>query len=330
MRERAGSLSRLGVTAVTRAIKQAATIVDHVARLRDRGMEIDATLAKQWLTYVSYYRLSAYWYPARVMDAQGRRTDRLKPGISFSDAVALYEADRKLRALVHDGMERVEIAMRTRVSELLVKKDPLAYTNPKTFRSKFDHKKWMVTAKKRISRAGARNEAIKHYRDEYEGEYPFWVLTEVLDFSDISRLYEGLPASDQRAIAEDMGIKLDLKQLSKLQQEKVKRESPLVRWMEQLTIVRNYCAHHARLWNKSFVPAPTPALRTLPEFALLPEGQSEQVFGALVVMANLVRTTSPKTTWPDKVSSLIQNDFLTNPLVDPESLGLPEDWNGKF
>ncbi|MDK8351729.1 Abi family protein, partial [Gleimia europaea] len=85
---------------MTRAIKQAATIVDHVARLRDRGMEVDATLAKQWLTYVSYYRLSAYWYPARVMDAQGRRTDRLKPGISFSDAVALYEADRKLRALV--------------------------------------------------------------------------------------------------------------------------------------------------------------------------------------------------------------------------------------
>lgn len=100
--------------------------------------------------------------------------------------------------------------------------------------------------------------------------------------------------------------------------------------MEQLTIVRNYCAHHARLWNKSFAPGPTPALRTLPELALLPEGQSEQIFGALVVMANLVRTTSPKTTWPDKVSDLIRNDFLTNPLVDPESLGLPEDWNGKF
>lgn len=266
-------------------------------------MQVDTDLASQWLSYVSYYRLSAYWYPARHLSAHGVRQDTFKPGTRFSDAIALYEADRKLRGLVHDGMERVEIAMRTRIGEALTATDPLAYTDPQRFRPTFNHRNWMTTLDKRINRAGRNNEAIKHYRDSYDNQYPFWVLAEVLDFADISRLYEGLPASEQRKIAEDMGLVIDLTALSKNQQRKTKLQSPLVRWMEQLTIVRNFCAHHARLWNKSFAPAPTAALRTLPKFASLPLGQSGQIFGVITVMAGLIRVTSPGTTWPDKIST---------------------------
>ena len=293
-------------------------------------MDVENDLAHQWLNYVSYYRLSAYWYPARKMNSNGIREDTFDSGTRFSDAVALYEADRKLRTLVHDGMERIEIAMRTRVGEVLSDGDPLAYTVPQRFRPTFNHEQWMRTAMKRIARAGNSNEAIKHYRKKYDHQYPFWVLAEVLDFADVSRLYEGLPASDQRTIAEEMGVVIDLSGLSEKQQRKTKLQSPLVRWMEQLTIVRNFCAHHARLWNKSFAPAPTAALRTRPEFAALPEGQSEKIFGVLTVMANLVRTTSPGTTWPNRVANLIRNDFLTNPLVRPAGLGIPGGWNQSF
>ncbi|WP_406715642.1 Abi family protein [Trueperella pyogenes] len=293
-------------------------------------MQVDVNLANQWLKYVSYYRLSAYWYPARTLNTDGTREDTFNPGTSFNDIAALYEADRKLRALVHDGMGRIEIAMRTRVGEILIASDPLSYTDPKRFRPTFDHQSWLVTLKKRISRAGRNNEAIKHYRDNYNAQYPFWVLAEVMDFADISRAFEGLPTTDQRNIAEDLGIFIDLTALSKNQQRKAKLQSPLVRWMEQLTIVRNFCAHHARLWNKSFVPAPTAALRTQPEFAALPQGQSEKIFGALVVMTATVRVTSPDTTWPDKVTNLIRDNFLPNPLVQPAALGIPEDWTGSF
>ena len=306
-------------------VKQAATISEHIDLLRGRGMEVDTDLAQQWLSFVSYYRLSAYWYPAREMTASGTRKDTFVPGTRFSDAVDLYEADRKLRSLVHDGMERIEIAMRTRIGEVLCEQDPLNYRDPSRFRTNFNHQNWMSTVGKRLQRAGSRNESIKHYRAEYAGEYPFWVLAEVLDFADISRLFEGLPASDQRRVTEDLGIAIDLSVLSRNQQRKVKMQPPLVRWTEQLTIVRNFCAHHARLWNKSFTPAPTEALRTLPEFSMLPKGQSEQIFGALIVMAALVRAASPGTTWPEKVASLIRNDFLTNPLVQHTGLGIPHE-----
>lgn len=311
-------------------IKKPETIAQHIELLRSRGMEVEADIASQWLSYVSYYRLSAYWYPARELSSRGSRKDTFLPGTRFTDAIALYESDRKLRALVHDGMERIEIAMRTRVGEALIATDPLAYANPERFRPTFNHKSWMTTLQKRIQRAGRNNEAIKHYRDNYDSQYPFWVLAEVLDFADISRLYEGLPSFDQRSIAERLGIIIDLGSLSKNQQRKAKLQSPLARWMEQLTIVRNFCAHHARLWNKSFAPAPTAAMRTQSKFDELPTGQSEQIFGVLVVMSSLIRVTSPGTSWPEKVTRLIRNDFLSNPLVNPTSLGLPDNWSGKF
>ena len=315
---------------MTKPVKQAAALSEHIALLRSRGMEVESELAHQWLRYVSYYRLSAYWYPARRLGRCGNREDEFNPGTRFSDVVALYEADRKLRALVHDGMERIEIAMRTRVGEVLIDGDPLAYVDPRRFRPTFDHQRWMRTITRRVDRAGRNNEAIRHYQAKYDSQYPFWVLAEVLDFADISRLYEGLPVADQRRVAEELGIVVDLTDLSKNQQRKVKLQSPLVRWMEQLTIVRNICAHHARLWNKSFAPAPTAALRTQSGFTGLPEGQSEQVFGVLTVMGHLIRVASPGTAWPRKLANLISESFLPNPLVAPSALGLPESWVGTF
>lgn len=300
----------------------------HIARLRERGMAVDENLARQWLANVSYYRLSAYWYPAWAVNDLGDRMDTFVHGASFTDAIQLYEADRKLRTLVHDGMERIEITLRTRIGELLCARDPLEYTDSRRFRPAFKHNDWMNIARKRIARAGRRNEAINHYREKYGGRYPFWVLAEVLDFADISRLFEGLTAFDQRTIAEGLGISVSLSALSKNQQRKVRKESPLVPWLEQLTIVRNTCAHHGRLWNKSFAPAPTPALRTLPEFTELPEFQSERIFGTLTLMANILRVASPGSPWANRVAELISGTFLANPMVSPESLGLPADWSG--
>lgn len=95
-------------------------------------------------------------------------------------------------------------------------------------------------------------------------------------------------------------------------------------------IIRNHCAHHSRLWNKSFAPAPTAALKTQGQFATLPNGQNENIFGAIVVMSHLLRVTSPGTTWPDKVATLLNQDFLQNPLVKASGLGIPDDWSGNF
>ncbi|QDZ42460.1 Abi family protein [Corynebacterium sp. sy039] len=315
---------------MSKAVKPATTIVQQITLLRDRGMEVDRDLAEQWLANVSYYRLSAYWFPARKIAESGERLDSFKDGISFADAVALYEADRKLRTLIHDGLERIEVTMRTRVGEQLCVVNPIFYMDSGNFRPNFKHERWLSIVQKRIKRAAKRNESIKHYQDKYGANFPFWVLAEVLDFADISRMFDGMFASDQRAIAEDLGIHIDLDILSVNQRQKAKSSPPLARWLEQLTIIRNSCAHHSRLWNKSFTPAPTAAFRTIDAFAALPIGQSERIFGAITVMSYLLNETSPGTTWPEKVTDLLNRDFLSNPIVEKNSLGIPDDWNGTF
>nr|WP_319002158.1 Abi family protein [Arthrobacter sp. UM1] len=279
---------------------------------------------------MSYYRMSGYWHPARLEDSGNDRGDQFKPGTCFADAAALYEADRKLRTLLHDGLERIEIALRTRIGEALTLEGPLTYTRPEFFRPTFDHAEWMSVAEKRISRSQRWNESIRHHDREYGGQYPFWVLAEVLDFADVSKLFAGLRAPVQRSVAEGLGIAVDRSLLSERQFKKASKNSPLARWCEQLTVVRNLCAHHGRLWNKSFVPAPTPVLRVLPGFHSLPSGQNERVFGVLVVMSQLLRVISPGTTWPNKAARLVNTDFVPNPPVTPEGLGITEGWNGEF
>lgn len=315
--------------ALVNPLKPATTIGDHINCLTRRGMQVDSSEATQWLSNVSYYRLSAYWYPARVViPGADHPSDNFVSGTSFSQAVRLYEADRKLRTLIHDGIERIEIAMRTQTTELLCLKspaDPAGYLSSDLFREKFDHVNWLSSIFGRLARA-KKSESVKHYSQKYSGRFPLWVVAEFMDFSDMSHLYSGLRGADQKQVAENLNLRIDFSQLTREQQNKIKKGHPLASWLEQLTIVRNTCAHHGRLWNKSFAPASTSALRTNGNLDLLPMGQSERIFGTLVMMSHLLRVVSLGTTWPDKVLKIIVDDFLPNPIVQQPSLGIPANW----
>lgn len=103
---------------------------------------------------------------------QPQRLNDFVSGTTFAEVVALYECDRKLRTLIHDGMERIEVAMRTRTGELLVAKGSLSYKDASFFREDFNHAAWLHTAQRRVERARSRNRAIAHYAANY-GDYPF-------------------------------------------------------------------------------------------------------------------------------------------------------------
>ena len=246
-------------------------------------MVVDSAQAEQWLNNVGYYRLSAYWYPARQVDPSptGRRLDQFVPGTDFANVAELYEADRKLRTLVHDGMERIEVAVRTQVVEILCAQHP---SNP---------------------------------------------VAEVLDFRDVSVLYSGLKSRDQRAVAENLDIFIDFNVLSDNQKSQVQKSHPSASWLEQLVLIRNVCAHHSRLWNRTFNPASTSFIRTNGNLSLLPPGQNERLFGALQLMSHILRKVASGTTWPLKILDLVNNAFLPNPLVGPPSLGIPASWDAR-
>jgi len=80
--------------------KPALTFEAQLVHLKRHGLTIDdRDHALAIFSHVSYYRLSAYWYPFRVRDDRNQVTDHFEDGTNFADALALYEFDRKLRPL---------------------------------------------------------------------------------------------------------------------------------------------------------------------------------------------------------------------------------------
>lgn len=78
--------------------------------LIQRGLVSDKKILVNRLKSVSYYRLSGYWYHFRNPD------DTFKPGTSFDKVWSRYTFDRRLRLLVLDAIERIEISLRTSLS----------------------------------------------------------------------------------------------------------------------------------------------------------------------------------------------------------------------
>jgi abortive infection bacteriophage resistance protein len=79
--------------------------------LKKRGLNIDnIETAKYYLKFIGYYRLSAYFLS--FQDATNSNSHhQFKQGTTFDDVLNLYIFDRKLRLLVLDAIERIEVAM---------------------------------------------------------------------------------------------------------------------------------------------------------------------------------------------------------------------------
>lgn len=113
--------------------------------LKSRGLAVtDDARALDYLRRIGYYRLSGYWFafrqrsepccawPRRRTGKKGKSVrvehialDEFKPGASFQDAVALYVFDKRLRLLVLDALERIEVAFRVDISHTLGELRPL-------------------------------------------------------------------------------------------------------------------------------------------------------------------------------------------------------------
>lgn len=89
------------------------SISDQITRLKERGLIFhDEQKAANYLSNISYYRLRAYTYP--FQDNSDPNHPFIK-GVSFEDIINLYIFDRRLRILVFNAIEKIEIALRTKI-----------------------------------------------------------------------------------------------------------------------------------------------------------------------------------------------------------------------
>lgn len=278
---------------------------DQLATMLRRGLECaDRPGAIAALKRIGYYRLSAYTYPFRESPteadrAAGRtRSETFRSGSSIEDALHLYEFDRRLRAVVLQALQEIEVGFATKVGYVLGKRAADGHLRvdcldaPSCRRIAADgetaHERWLRRYEK--LRAHAEDEEyVKHHLLRYGGRIPIWVATGFLDFGCLVRLYSLLDKRDRQRIARELGLDGN-------------GSDTLLRWLRALNILRNHCAHSNRIWNRATVDVPPKiSARVAPADLLhlneLENEPRQKIYLLLALTAHLDRAVNPSSTW---------------------------------
>ncbi|WP_067977982.1 Abi family protein [Nocardia caishijiensis] len=99
-------------------------------------------------------------------------------------------------------------------------------------------------------------------------------------------------------------------------------------WMQNLTYIRNICAHHGRLWNRN-IAVQLGRLGDTAELvhASAPRSKS-RVYASLAVLAFLTTQISPRSTWRTRVIDLMSGQFAGLGLP-VEQMGFPFGWENE-
>lgn len=112
--------------------KRPLTIPEQITRLKRRGLLFDnETEASAYLFNISYYRLRAYTYPFQD-NAEGSDHEFTRNDIHFKEIIELYCFDRRLRSLIFNAIEKIEVAVRTKIVQVYAEStdDSHWYLNP--------------------------------------------------------------------------------------------------------------------------------------------------------------------------------------------------------
>ena len=277
--------------------KTPATINAQIAKLKERGCIIeDEEFARFTLENINYYRL-AYYFSVFLVDKKNYRE-----GTTFRQVLRVYDFDRKLRMLILDVLEEIEIAMRAHVSNFhAVKYGATGYLNADTFDRNHRHEAFLSKLDRMIE-ANEDSKAVKHHVQKYNGYFPLWVLTEMFSFGMLNVFYQDMKSADKDEIAKKYyGVS----------------SATLENWLGHLSDLRNACAHYNRLYGKTFESAPKQS-STL-DFQL-----KDDLFSLLVVIHELYfRKGHWYEGFMQELGALIFGHITD---IDLSLMGFPSNW----
>lgn len=293
--------------------KKPITIEQQIALLKHRGLLIESEIdTAHYLSHISYYRLGEYWHSMQV----DKETHTFKPDSKFSDVIALYCFDRELRLLLFDTIEKLEISLRTKmIYHLSHEFDPWWFQNFEIFSDSLALVKTLSSLEDEISRS--KDGVIKNHFKKYkeDGRFPpAWKTLEQTSFGALSKLYGNLKNTieSKDVIAKEFGAV---------------NHTYLPSWLQSIAQIRNYCAHHSRLWNRNLPGTvkllskpPLPWIEDVPK-----QHEFQKLYIHLCLMKYLLNIVAPGNRMTEKIDHL----FEKYPNVDPNALGMKEQWQNE-
>lgn len=295
-----------GRSSKTRFTKPWLCYADQVQMLQRRGLAVtDAHAAAQFLSHLNYYRFSGYCLAFESQRHQFNGTT------TFEDVVAAYHFDLALRDLLTEALEVVEVDLRAALAYTFGQRNgAFGHVDPTNFFRHFKHAQWLDGLRKEAIRS--RELFVRHFQHTYYEfpDLPVWIVTEVMSFGTLSHMFKGMLKPDQRAVAQRYGI----------------QASFLQSWMHHCVYVRNLCAHHSRLWDRTW--SITPALPPTPHWQPPRVPSNRHLFATLLILRKLLSHIPAvqgfSVQWKQRVEQhLAQPPLVSHPF---QSMGLTNHW----
>lgn len=226
----------------------------------------------------------------------------------------LYCFDGELKILLFDDIEKIEISLRTKlIYHLSHEINPWWFQNFDLFIDSKALVKTLANLEEELARC--KDESIKRHNNKHKDDLrfpPAWKSLEQTSFGALSKLYGNLKhtVKSKDIIAQEFGAV---------------NHTYLPSCLQCIAQIRNYCAHHSRLWNRN-LPGNPKLLSAPPNdwVADVPkQHEFQKLYVHLCIMKYLLNIIQPENSFTEKLSRL----FEKYPNVDPNALGMKINWD---
>lgn len=291
--------------------KQPISITDQIAQLKSRGLIIDDEIeAEKVLSIISYFRFANYLRPME----EDKVTHKFKPGKKFDNALSLYYFDKALRGVLFSTIQTIEIALRTRIIQnFSMKYGPFWLIDSKLFKDDAMHKACLKTIKTELKRT--KEDFIKDHLAKYNRPSipPSWKTLEVVSFGTLGKLYSNFAdTSIKKMVARSFNVP---------------NHEILDSWIVALAALRNCCAHHARVWNRTYPMKPQlpPAKKMRADWVDVSKIDPGRLYALFCCLLYWVNNIQPDNTLKADILQLLKKF----PNVDPSAMGFPKGWEAE-
>lgn len=265
----------------------------------------DEHQVESYLMNIGYHRLSAYIYPFYTLPKSNLS---IKEGTTFEQALTLYRFDKKLRVLLFNEIEKIEVAIRSVLANTGCQElnDRYWITKPEYFANADKFSQTLTIIEKELS--SSKEDYIEDFRNNYIESYPpAWMITGVLSFGNLNYIYSNI-ASNQlmKHIADYFGLNPQI----------------FTSWLTVLANLRNTCCHHARVWNRDFMLNPAEPRKAINAWIDTSKVDKKRIYYRLCIIQYFLSSVSPDNNFNEKLSKLLA-DF---PSINIAAMGFDRDW----
>ena len=209
--------------------------------------------------------------------------------------------------LLFNEIEKIEVALRSTVANMVAEETGNIFwmTDGSLFANEDKFRKTMALVDKELK--GSKEDFIKHFKNKYSNDYPpAWMLVEILPLGIVTRIYDNLADNALR---------------KKIAARFLLPVPVFSSWITIITLVRNTCCHHSRVWNKENAITPM-LLKKTPYQWISKQISPNRTFYDVCILKWFIDIISPENDMKGHLKNLL-SDF---PHVDIAAMGFPKNW----